>query len=288
MSKITILEGNSNDRDNTRNFMVKGERGYSAYELYVQNGGTLTEEEWLDEFLNADNFYNKSEVKGLVIDNLNSNLTDQPLSAKQGKVLDGSKVNTSDIVDNLTSNDASKVLSAKQGKALNEAKVNITDIVDNVTSNDTNKPLSAKQGKVLNDSITNLAATLSNDYVPNENFALIERTVTLTANTSENVAANKVTFTDDIIDYPTDFDAYNSVVVSVGRLGSNSYSYGYGWDTVISANDIIRGIVPTRVNLYNENATTNANKIVVSLGNFSTDEVSVTYRVVLMKFSPVG
>lgn len=62
MSKLIIIEGNSNDKDNTRAYMVKGEKGYSAYDLYVQHGGTLTEEEWLDEFLNAENFYNKSEV----------------------------------------------------------------------------------------------------------------------------------------------------------------------------------------------------------------------------------
>jgi len=65
----------------------RGERGYSAYEIAVQNGYEGTEEEWADSFLNAENFYNKSETKGLVIDNLESNLTDQPLSANQGKVL---------------------------------------------------------------------------------------------------------------------------------------------------------------------------------------------------------
>ena len=75
MSKLTIVEGNSNDKDNVRAYMVKGEKGYSAYDLYVQHGGTLTEEEWLDAFLNAENYYNKYEVKGLVIDNLDSELT---------------------------------------------------------------------------------------------------------------------------------------------------------------------------------------------------------------------
>lgn len=66
MSKMTIIEGNSNDKDQIRVYMVKGERGYSAYDLYVQQGGTLTEEEWLDAFLNANNFYNKSEVDNLL------------------------------------------------------------------------------------------------------------------------------------------------------------------------------------------------------------------------------
>lgn len=67
----------------------KGERGDSAYEIAVQNGYEGTEAEWADSFLNSDNYYNKSEVKGLVIDNLTSETTDQPLSAKQGKVLKG-------------------------------------------------------------------------------------------------------------------------------------------------------------------------------------------------------
>lgn len=96
MSKMIIVEGNSNYKDNTRNYFVKGERGYSAYELYVQNGGTLTEEEWLNEFLNADNFYNKSETDDLlddkinitdIVDNVNSTATNKPLSANQGKEL---------------------------------------------------------------------------------------------------------------------------------------------------------------------------------------------------------
>ena len=72
MSKITIIEGNSNDKDNMRIYFVKGEQGYSAYDLYVQNGGTLTEEQWLDEFINATNFYNKSETDALLGNKANS------------------------------------------------------------------------------------------------------------------------------------------------------------------------------------------------------------------------
>ena len=116
MSKITIIEGNSNDKDNIRNYLVKGERGYSAYELYVQNGGTLSEEEWLDEFLNATNFYSKSETDDLlddksnitdIVDGLESTATNKPLSANQGNVLKGlvdanttaigAKANASDV-----------------------------------------------------------------------------------------------------------------------------------------------------------------------------------------------
>lgn len=66
MSQMTIIEGNNNNKDDVRVIMVKGEKGYSAYDIYVQNGGTLTEEEWLNAFLNADNFYSKSETDDLL------------------------------------------------------------------------------------------------------------------------------------------------------------------------------------------------------------------------------
>lgn len=61
MSKLTIVEGNSNDKDNVRVIMVKGEKGEKG-----DNG----------EILYSD-----------VIDNLNSTETQKPLSAKQGKIL---------------------------------------------------------------------------------------------------------------------------------------------------------------------------------------------------------
>ena len=44
----------------------KGERGYSAYEIAVQNGYEGTEAEWVDSFLNAENYYNKSETDTLL------------------------------------------------------------------------------------------------------------------------------------------------------------------------------------------------------------------------------
>lgn len=68
MSKITIIEGNSNDKDNVRAYMVKGEKGEQG------------------DLNNGD-----------IIDNLTSSATDKVLSAKQGKIL-------KDLVDANTSN----------------------------------------------------------------------------------------------------------------------------------------------------------------------------------------
>lgn len=42
----------------------KGETGDSAYEIAVKHGYTGTEEQWSDDFLNAENYYDKSEIDG--------------------------------------------------------------------------------------------------------------------------------------------------------------------------------------------------------------------------------
>lgn len=75
----------------------KGERGYSAYEIDVQHGYEGTEEEWLEHLAGElSDYVNTSDV----IDNLTSDFSSKPLSAKQGKTLktmvDG-KPNNSDL-----------------------------------------------------------------------------------------------------------------------------------------------------------------------------------------------
>lgn len=62
----------------------KGERGYSAYEIAVQNGYIGTEEEWLEHLAGeTTNYVSTSDV----VDNLTSTYTTRPLSANQGKQL---------------------------------------------------------------------------------------------------------------------------------------------------------------------------------------------------------
>lgn len=61
MSRLTIVEGNSNDKDNVRAIMVKGEKGEKG------DNGEITYSD--------------------VVDNLTSTETQKPLSANQGKVL---------------------------------------------------------------------------------------------------------------------------------------------------------------------------------------------------------
>lgn len=47
----------------------KGERGYSNYEIYVKNGGTMTEQEWLEHFgVDLTDYIKTSEVNAIVGD----------------------------------------------------------------------------------------------------------------------------------------------------------------------------------------------------------------------------
>ena len=93
----------------------KGERGYSTYELAVQNGFEGTLEDYLDHYgVDLSNYVSTDDV----VDNLTSDTTNYPLSAKQGKELKtlvDSKANTDDTynkaqVDAMLENINGKVL----------------------------------------------------------------------------------------------------------------------------------------------------------------------------------
>ena len=72
------------------------------------------------------------------------------------KRVDGGGV-TQTVVENvLTSTSTTHSLSAAQGKVLNDTKLNKTDVVDNLTTPDASKALSAAQGKALSDRINGL------------------------------------------------------------------------------------------------------------------------------------
>ena len=89
--------------------------------------------------------------------------------------IDESYIKRSEIVDNLTTNDANKVASAKQVKILNDNKLESSDLkdasmeqkgivqlVNNLTTGGADKALSAEQGKVLNDQAFGVGQTWQN------------------------------------------------------------------------------------------------------------------------------
>ena len=69
----------------------KGEPGDSAYEIAVKHGYTGTEAEWADEFINAENFYNKSECDSkykLISDFALAITGNKPITASNGLTLE--------------------------------------------------------------------------------------------------------------------------------------------------------------------------------------------------------
>lgn len=86
-----------------------------------------------------------------IIDNTSTNDNTKVLSAKQGKLLNDTKLNKTDVIGNLTNTDDNKALAASQGKILNDKKIDKTAIENTVNSSDVNKVLSAAMGKFLND-----------------------------------------------------------------------------------------------------------------------------------------
>lgn len=144
MPKVTILEGNSKDKDKIRVFMVKGEKGDTG-----DTGNGIASVEKTATVGNIDTYtitftngatYSFDVANGegatVIVDNLTDTSTNKALSANQGRVLKG-------LVDGLDSD-----------------KVNVTDIVDDLTSTDTDKPLSANQGKFLKDTIDAIPITI--------------------------------------------------------------------------------------------------------------------------------
>lgn len=77
------------------------------------------------------------------------------------KILFDYSVNLSDIVNSLDKDFSDKPLSASMGKKLNDEKLPKSFVVNNLTTTDTTKALSAVQGKALNDKISSLDTKLS-------------------------------------------------------------------------------------------------------------------------------
>ena len=64
----------------------KGERGYSNYEIYVKNGGTLTEEEWLEHFGVDLTGYAKTTEVSAMLDNEIGDLSELETENKDNTV----------------------------------------------------------------------------------------------------------------------------------------------------------------------------------------------------------
>lgn len=134
-----------------------------------------------------------------IIDNTSTNDNTKVLSAKQGKLLNDTKLNKTDVIGNLTNTDDTKALAASQGKILNDKKIDKTEIVDDTSTDDATKPLSARQGKSLQDEIT----VLENN-IQDLQTSIPTKTSQLTNDSNYVTTNNVLTKTNTTVYNPTD------------------------------------------------------------------------------------
>ena len=130
-----------------------------------------------------------------IIDNTSTDDNTKVLSAKQGKILNDTKLNKTDVIGNLTNSDNTKALAASQGKVLDDKKIDKSEIVDDTSTDDATKPLSARQGKFLSDEITNVENSVQDIYAE-----IPTKTSELT-NDSNYVTTNNVLTKTNTVEY---------------------------------------------------------------------------------------
>lgn len=128
-----------------------------------------------------------------------------------------------------------------------------------------------------------LLIIVGSKVVYNDRFVTIIGKATLTANTQEKATNNKCTFTNIKIDYPDGFTAENCVLISYSRQHNSNTGYSYGWDNYLESMDNLIGVIPVRITFFGNSTTEYSNKIRLQLGNLSTSEADISFKITLMK-----
>lgn len=133
-----------------------------------------------------------------IIDNLTTADKTKVLSANQGKLLNDTKFDKSQVTTTVE-NSTTKAAAAKLIYDLNNQKLDKSAVVDNLITDDANKALSARQGKWLNDELHVLDNTVQNVA------ARIPTKTSQLTNDSNYVTTNNVlTKTNTTVYNPTD------------------------------------------------------------------------------------
>lgn len=266
----------------TQTNIVKNNTGIYQYELArfrtVSSG--ITDFQDMRTFLDFDSIYEQIQSNyQSVLDELQQELanvkdgSDYLLKSTGGTVEGPITANgglTGNLKGNVTGNTSGSSGSctgnaATATKLKNARTISLTGDVTGSTSFDGSKNVSIN---------TNLA-----------NVAVLSGSVTLQANTSENLETDSCTFTEKTISYPSGFNKDNCTVISAAITGSGKLMYGFGWTNKIDSTDLYNGIMPVQVILYGTTSNSNSNKIKARFGNYTTSQRSVDYKIVLMKTS---
>ena len=267
MSKITIIEGNSNDKDNTRAFMVKGEKGVSPTISTTKEGDTatvvMTDGEGTHTFTLSDGADGVSPTVS----------TSKTGGVTTITIIDANGTHTATINDGEVSEaELTQALSGKANTSHTHTKSQITDFAHTHTKSD----ITDFSHTHTKSDITDFAHTHDDRYYTETesdsryklqgDFALI----------TGNFSTEQSSLRTKSLSFPTGFTPTNCVVVSYGVKNSlfNTWYYEY-----LSSGSFTKSIsfsdLDSTPHIYVSTETT---------GTFSSIE-TISYRIVLMKVS---
>ena len=175
------------------------------------------------------------------------------------------------IINNNTNNFATKT-------EVSTAVTNGTK--DLVTTSAMNTAITnATSDKITSSQAQTIANTAVANYKLKGDFAVITGSMTLAANTQENLDLNASQQTMINIDFPSGYNKDNCVCLAFGVKGVENRNYAYGYNTSGSLG-LLRGTVERTITL---GALSDSTKIGVEAYNMATSEKTLWYRIVLMK-----
>lgn len=294
----------------------RGPRGYSAYEIAVQNGFEGTEQEWL-EYLrdytfnhyktDYDNYSNEkyNEIDNKIEQaetNIEKTVTDAKSDINNSKdSIISTLENKQEDILRRTENKESAVLDdieEEYKNAINEIEKLIAYITNHRAEIDPNAEIiEARSGNsTLNARLNNLNIELFNklnslkmlktDELINQNFypyinsqdiQIIEKTITL------NPGFNQ--YTEDIIDYPINGDKNSTFVISAATYDVNEIlPKTFGWTLTPNLEDFNNRHFPIQVHLYPADDSISPlynNKIRVLIQNLNEGTITIKYSLAL-------
>lgn len=118
-------------------------------------------------------------------------------------------------------------------------------------------------------------------YVLKNDFAIITGTMTLNANSDENLGKEpvKVTMTSKEIDFPVGFNKDNCIPIST-CFARGDRAFSEGWNNYPDSADSLSVTLPYRLTI---GSTDDIPKLILVLGNMGQSQSTVNYKIVLMK-----
>lgn len=200
------------------------------------------------------------------------------VSADQVQVIINNNTNDfateSEVATAITNGTKNFITSADAQTMVNNATSGLvtTSAMNTAISNATSDKITSSQAQTI---ANNAVAS----YKLKGDFAVINGSMTLAANTQANLDLGASQQTMINIDFPSGFNKDNCVCLAFGVKGVENRNYAYGYNSSGSLG-MLRGTVERTITL---GALADATKIGVEAYNMATSEKTLWYRIVLMK-----